>query len=145
MEMSRGRFAVMLESFCRREPAAAFRGLANGSSPSASSARFSFSKAAGNRLDRPQVLRDVLSHAAIAAGGPAGEQSLLVDEGHAEAIHLRLAHVGEGLAREGALQAGLELADLVGVIGVVQAEHGDAVLDRGEALRHGAADALRGG
>jgi hypothetical protein len=97
-----------------------------------------------DRPDRLQVLGDVLAHPPVAAGGPPDETSLLVQQGDAQAVHLGLADVREALPGEGALEAGLELADLVGGVGVVQTEHGHAVLDRGEPFGHGPADALGG-
>jgi len=102
-------------------------------------------KAQGDRGHRLQVLGDILAQPPVAAGGAPNEPALLVQQGDAQAVHLGLADVGEGFAGEGPLQARLEFPDLLGGVGVVQAEHGHPVLDRGEAFGHGAADALGGG
>ena len=99
------------------------------------------------RLDRPQVLGHVLADLSIAAGGAALEDAVAVDERDREAVDLRLgdeldrgvldAVLGEQPLR--ALQPG---AQLLLVARVREREHRREVLDRGEALQRGRADAL---
>ena len=98
----------------------------------------------GQRADGLEVRRDVLAHAAVAAGGAAHEAPALVEERDAEAVDLRLAHVREARARQRAVKPRLELAQVVGRRGVVEREHGRAVLDRAEGIHGLAGHALRG-
>ena len=97
------RLAVTRGSFCRSEPAAVLRGLANGALPASTSDALSSSKRAtgkntsprtsstrghvvagqpvGDVVDRADVGRDVLAGAAVAAGGAADQPAVLVDAG----------------------------------------------------------------
>ena len=61
---------------------------------------------------------------------PRTNRPALVEQRDAQAVDLRLAHVGERGARQGAADPGLELAQVVGRGRVVEREHRDAVLDR---------------
>ena len=94
--------------------------------------------------DRPQIGRDVLAHAAVAAGGAAHEAPALVEQRDAEAVDLRLAHVREARARQRAVKPRLELPQVVGRRGVVEREHGRAVRHRAEGIHGLAGHALRG-
>ena len=53
--MASGRDAVTRGSFCRSEPAAEFRGLANGALPAATSCAFSSSKPANGKNTSPRI------------------------------------------------------------------------------------------
>src|SRR5207244_11956049 len=58
--------------------------------------------------------------------------ALLVQQGDAETVDLRLAHVAERRARKGSADPRLELAEVVGGGRVVEREHGGVVLHRFE-------------
>ena len=142
----------MAGSFCRTAPAAALRGLAKTGAPASSSAAFIWAKAsrrmktsprtsraltpasgppsvAGNRLDGPEILRDVLAHPPVAARGAAGQAAARVEQGHPEPVDLRLADVRKRRLRQGPGEARLELAQVVGPERIVEREHGAPVLD----------------
>ena len=53
----------------------------------------------GNALDGAQVLRDVLTHPAVAACRAAHEFAVFVEQCHAQAVDFRLDHVAQGLRR----------------------------------------------
>jgi hypothetical protein len=55
---------------------------------------------------------DVLAEPAVAARRASLERAVVVQERHAEAVHLGLADVAELHARQGALDPGLELAEV---------------------------------
>ena len=97
-----------------------------------------------DRSDRPEVRRDVLAHAPVAARGAADEAAVLVQERDAQAVDLRLAHVGERSPRQRAADPGLELAQIVRRGRVVEGEHGVVMLDRLEDVGRRPTDALRG-
>ena len=147
-------------------PAAALRGLANSGSPASSRSRFVRSNAArgrktsprtstrpagpprsasGMRADRPDVGGHVLAARAVAARRAAHEHAVLVGQRDAQAVDLQLGDVGDRrVAQAGALPHALvEGAQLLLVVGVVEAEHRRQMLDRREALGGPAGDALR--
>ena len=152
MMAPRARDAVIRGSFCRSEPAAEFRGLANAALPASSSDSFSFpnastgmntspltSSAAGcpetgeprrDGGDGPDVRRDVLAGAPVAPGGRLDQRAVPVDEVDRQPVDLQLAQVRPGAAepRDPVRPAAQVL------IGedVVQAEQPLQVLDRGE-------------
>ena len=159
---------MILESFWRSEPAAALRGLAKASlalglQPAIQpfegvvahedlAANLQELQVAREPSRRSGIVRTVFRFCVTSSPSrpsprvaPADEPPPFVEQGDTQAVHLGFAHVVERFAGEGADETRLELADLVGGIGVVQAEHGSPVPDRGEALRHGPADALGGG
>ncbi len=92
--------------------------------------------------DGLDVGRDIVAAEAVAAGHGPGEAAVPVEDGDAEAVDLELGRIGDGPAAEGLLDPGLELADLVLVVAVVDAQHRGPVGDRGEALEGPLADAL---
>jgi hypothetical protein len=98
----------------------------------------------GDGVDRGDVGGDVLPHASIAAGGGLHEAAVGVGEAHGEAVDLRLAHEGDAVGAQPALDAGAPRQQLVDVEGVVEAQQGDAVGDRREQRRRGGADELGG-
>src|SRR5262245_26333889 len=79
-------------------------------------------------------MSDVLADAAIAPGGPAHEAAALIEQRHAEPVDLGLAHELEARPGQAAAQARLELAEVVHAHGVVEREHGAAVLHGSEGL-----------
>ena len=87
----------------------------------------------GDGPDRAQVGRDVLARAAIAARGPQDEDAVLVSQADRQAVDLELGHVGRsGLAvgqPEAATHPRVEGPQLVGIEGVGQRQHGNAMLD----------------
>ena len=138
-------------------PAAALRGLAKSGSPASSRSRFVRSKVARGRNTSPRtsirpagaslqaqrkradgadVRRDLFAARAVAAGRPAHQHAVLVGQGDAQAVDLQLGDVRDRrVAQPGALSHALvEGAQLLLVVGVVEAEHRRQVLDRGEAL-----------
>ena len=99
----------------------------------------------GDGADRAQVGRDVLAAAAVPARGALHEASPLVGEGDGEAVDLRLRREGEVVASRAFGGAAVPVGQVLGAAGVAEAEEGGAVLDRGERLEGGGADALGGG
>ncbi len=97
-----------------------------------------------NRPNRADVDRHVLAARSVTARRAADEPPVLVGQGDAEAVDLHLRDVVHPLVAEAAAlpDALVERPQLVLVVGVVQAEHGHLVLDRGEALGDAPAHAL---
>ena len=94
--------------------------------------------------DRPHVRGDVLAARAVAAGGAAHQPSVLVGERDAEAVDLELGDVGHRpCGVEAAPHALVERAQLLFVVGVVERQHRQQVLDGREPFGRAAADALR--
>jgi hypothetical protein len=91
-------------------------------------------EASRNGGEGGQGVGDVLAHPAVAAGGAAGEATVLVEQGHAEAVDLGLADEGEARAGLRAPEPRLELAQVVRAHGIVEGEHGRAMLHGGEGL-----------
>src|SRR5207237_10216519 len=91
-------------------------------------------QAHGQALERSQIRGDLLTHAAVAACGAAHEASALIEEGDAEPVDLRLADIAERGAGEHALEARLELVELIGRRRVVERQHRHLVCDRLEDL-----------
>ena len=90
------------------------------------------------------VGRHVFAGDAVAAGDAAREPPALVGEREADAVDLQLGDVGErGLDRpvETAADAAVKVAQLGLVVGVLEAEHRDEMIDFREALRRPSADA----
>ncbi len=98
-----------------------------------------------NRADRPHVGGHVLAVAAVAARRAAHEAAVLVGERDAQPVDLELRDVRDRLvAGTRALPHPLvERAELLDVVGVVEAEHRDEVVDLVEAVDRAAGDALR--
>ena len=139
------RRAVTAGFFCRSEPAALLRGLANGGLPSSTRLALSASKSASRKNTSPRtsstvgtgysslageplrdvvdgagVERDVLAGAPVAAGGRADQPAVAVDQSQRDAVDLQLAqevHVRPDLGA----QPGGPGRELVGVEHVVQA------------------------
>ena len=100
-----------------------------------------------DRADRPQVLGHVLADPAVAAGGAADQDAVLVGEGDRQAVDLRLGRVAElGGGDVEPLQvvadARLPGAQLLLVAGVAEREHLLGVLDLLEAVERRRADPL---
>ena len=101
-----------------------------------------------DRLDRAQVLGDVLADAAVAAGRSPGEDPVLVGEGDRQPVDLRLGDVADLTARDvEPLELSLDPlrpgAQLVLVAGVGEREHRLVVLDLLELVQRLPADPLR--
>ena len=89
-----------------------------------------------------EVAGDVLAHRAVAAGGPAHEAPVLVQQVHREPVDLRLRHEAQHLLRpqsQEATDAGRELREIGGREGIVQAQHRRAVPHLAEARGWGGA------
>ena len=109
--------------------------------------------------DGADVVGHVVAGLAVAAGGGVGEFSVPIEQGNGDAVDLGLDGDGDVLALEVFLEALIEIDEfLLGTGGsgffhglgaeledVVDAEHGDGVLDLLEALDGRAADALGDG
>ena len=97
-----------------------------------------------NRVDRPEVDRDILPTLAVAASRSPDESAALVDEGHRRAVDLRLENVRDRLV-------GTEpLANVVGPLlqrlprgDLLERPHGRQVLDLPEPFRGRRTDTLR--
>ncbi len=90
-----------------------------------------------------QVRGHVLAHAAVAPGGADAQQSSLVHQLDAGAVELRLDREGDGaLPVEHPADPLVEAPQLVGVHGVVEGQHGDAMGDAREALAGWSPDSL---
>ena len=143
-------------SFCRSEPAAALRGLANGGLALLDHRGVEVGERGDREVDlaahlQPlgqllarQLLRDVVHRAdvggdvlagdAVAAGGRADQPAVLVEQGDGEPVDLQLAqpaHAGAGVP----LDAGGPRLQLLAAEDVVQALHPLQVLHRGERRR----------
>ena len=73
-----------------------------------------------DRLDGPQILRDVLAHPSVPARGAAGQAAARVEQGHPKPVDLRLADVRERRLRQSPGEARLELAQVVGPERIVE-------------------------
>ena len=86
---------------------------------------------------------DVFAARAVAARRAAHQPAVLVGERDAQAVNLQLGDVGDRRLEPGAFAHALvERAQLLLVVGVVEAEHRRDVLDRLETFDRAAADAL---
>ena len=116
--MLSGRDAVTRGSFCRSDPAAALRGLANGALPASTSRALSSrelldreehlaahleqpgtsspASSRGHGGDGAHVERDVLAGRAVAAGQRAHQSAVLVEQVDGHAVDLELAQVVDG-------------------------------------------------
>ena len=96
----------------------------------------------GQRADGAEILRHILTHAAIAAGGAAVEHTVAVLHRHTEAVHLGLhAEGGMGQFLTDAGQKGLHF---VGVKHILQALQRHVVTNLFELAQNLAADTLGG-
>ena len=153
--MPSDRVAVTRGSFCRSEPAAALRGLANSGLPASAIEALSRSNASAgrktsprtstqrghrelvgagqavrDRVDRLDVGRDVLAGAAVAAGQGAHQPALLVEQVDRQAVDLELAQQGRvPRARRGRRRA-CQAGELLEGERVVEALHALEVVDR---------------
>ena len=96
----------------------------------------------GHILDGAHVERHVLARGAIAARGRAHEGAVLVGKGHAQAVDLKLAGIGDAAGTErilGALEPRVEFVQIHGIIHGIHARH---MRDRRKLLAHVAAHAL---
>ena len=102
-----------------------------------------------DRLDRAQVLGHALPDLAVAAGGPAGKDPVLVDERDRQAVDLRLRHVLDLLERGPAVRSELPHprvpgAQLLLVARVGERVHRPQVADRLELVERLGSHSLRG-
>ena len=96
----------------------------------------------GHVFDGAHVERNVLARRAIAARGGAYEGAVLIGDGHAKAVDLELAGVGNAPRAERLLRTDEPLVELLEIHGVVHGVHARHVRDRRELLGHVAAHAL---
>ena len=97
-----------------------------------------------NRANGAHVHGDVCAARAIAARRAADQAAALVGQGDAQAVDLQLGDVRDRfVAQAGALpDAFIECAQLTLVVGIVEAEHGQEMLDGLEPFDRAAGDAL---
>ena len=159
------RLAVTRGSFCRSDPAAVLRGLANGALPASTSAALSSSNRATGKNTSPRTSSTLGMSSPVSRSGTtsmvrrlgvtsspvrpsprvsaADQPAVLVEQVDGQPVDLELAQVG----RDG---AGVALdplrpgRDLVGGERVVEAEHPLEVVDRREQGGVGAGDPLGG-
>ena len=96
----------------------------------------------GHILDGTDVKRHVLARGAITTCGRTYEGAVLVGKGHAQAVDLELAGIGDVTGTErilGALEPCVELVQIHGIVHGIHARH---VRDRRKLLAHVAAHAL---
>ena len=96
----------------------------------------------GHILDGSHVERHVLARGAVAACGRAHEGAVLVGKGHAQAVDLKLAGIGNAAGAErilGALEPRVEFVQVHGIVHGIHARH---MRDRRKLLAHVAAHAL---
>jgi hypothetical protein len=99
----------------------------------------------GQDADRPEILRHILAGEPVAPCGADEEDTLFIDQVDGDAVDLRLRHeVGLRLVSEQALDALIELRDLLLREGIAEAEHGGEVGDGTELLQRGGPYALGG-
>ncbi len=91
-----------------------------------------------------QVVRDVVAAFAVAAGGAHGQLAVLVGQRDGHAVDLQFDDVGDRLLADHLADALVELAQFVGVVGVVDRQHRQPMLDGRELVDRLAADALGG-
>ena len=96
----------------------------------------------GHVFDCAHVERNVLARRAVAACGGAHEGTVLIGDGHAEAVDLELTGVGNAPRAERLLRTDEPLVELLEIHGVVHGIHARHMRDRRELLRHVAAHAL---
>ena len=96
----------------------------------------------GHILDGAHVERHVLARGAIATCGRTYEGAVLVGKGHAQAVDLKLAGIGDATGTERILSALKPCVELVQVHGIVHGIHACHVRDRRKLLAHVAAHAL---
>ncbi len=97
-----------------------------------------------NRPDRPDVCGDIVAYFAVASRGAGCQNAILVSQADRQAVDLQLDHIVV-IGRAQLLANPLvERLQLIGVVCVVDAQHGDAMANRGELPQRPASDALRG-
>ena len=97
-----------------------------------------------NARDRLDVGGHVLADIAVPSGGADGISTVLIEEAHGEAVDFQLRHVLDLHLTEGAADPAVELAHLIPLERVVQAQHGHPVSDLGERVRGRTANSLGG-
>ena len=97
-----------------------------------------------DRLDRPEVRRHVLAAIAVAAGRPADERAVLVDQVDREAVDLRLGDVLDIRRAEAFADVLVPLLERLVRRHLLKRAHRARVLDLLELVRRRRADALRG-
>ena len=96
----------------------------------------------GHILDGAHVERHVLARGAIATCGRTYEGAVLVGKGHAQAVDLELAGIGDATGAERILGALEPRVELIQVHGIVHGIHACHVRDRRKLLAHVATYAL---
>ena len=101
-------------------------------------------QALGDVRDRAGVRGDGLALGPVAAGRGLDQPTVHVTQRQREPVDLGLGGIGHGLVRrerEEPADAGIEFRDLLGLEGVAEREHRDAMAHLGEALGRWGADA----
>ena len=164
----RSRVAVTRGSFCRSDPAAALRGLANTGLPASvmrlveplerrgreehlaahleqrghrATPRLAVSRC-GHGVDRLDVGGDVLARAPVAPGQRPHQPAVLVEQVDRQPVDLQLAQQRRRPCTPSRSMPGVPGRHLLVGEGVVEALHPPQVVDRGEVGRHRAADLL---
>ena len=96
----------------------------------------------GHVLDGAHIKRHVLARGAVAARCRAHEGSVLVGQGHAQTVNLKLAGIGDAAGTERILSALEPRVELVQIHGIVHGIHARHMRDRRKLLAHVAAHAL---
>ena len=99
-------------------------------------------QAQGNGADGAGVPGDVVPGGPVAAGGRLDELARFITQGDGDAVDLRVDDVFVRFAAQPSSHAVVELAQLLLVVGVVDREHGQGVLDLRELGQRGSPDAL---
>ena len=96
----------------------------------------------GHILDGAHVERHILTRCTVTARGRAYKGAVLVGKGHAQAVDLKLAGIGDAAGTEGILGALEPRVKFVQVHGIVHGIHACHVRDRRKLLAHVSAHAL---
>ena len=96
----------------------------------------------GYGLDGPQVLGDILTHGAVAAGGTQDEYAVLIGQIHGQTVDLQLADQFKVGIVDQALGAAQPIFQVLAVEGVAQAEHRRRVGGLSETIGRGASHSL---
>ncbi len=93
-----------------------------------------------------QIFSDLLAGCAVPPGGAELQPAIAINQLDRHPVHLQLADIIERLFTvQKTPGAGIELAHLRGIEGILQGEHGEGVADRFEFLQRRGTDPLRGG
>ena len=78
-----------------------------------------------HRADRSDVLRDIVAHVSVSAGGRLSQLAVFVNERDRNAIHFRLDNHRDLFVRQKPLDARVEIFHFLFRVSVVEAEHRD--------------------